>query len=256
MSAQQVTTRLLGRAALVALPAAIAALLFGPVGLMVALLLFGGLLLLPPLLGSGPVALLASLPGVGLSAGGVLALVILLLPLALLLPMILGVLVTIAIVALVALGWMGIGPLAGPIAMLRTLGRLLVLLPNLAQGLRAISKAASQAALAGGEAANGIGGAADRVGDLRAGLLAVQVPTLSATPTIHNISVVDLGVIPVPGWQIDAGSMNPVPALATDALDEAQVALRAARDRVNDQKAAIVQIAEALADMADLIEGR
>lgn len=256
LSAQQVTTRLLGRAALVALPAAVAVLLFGPIGLVIALLLFGGLLLLPPLLGSGPVALFSALPTLGLSAGSLLVLAVILLPIALLLPMVAGALVTIAIVALVTLGWMGIGPLAAPIALLRALMRLLSLLPNLSEGLRAIGKAASQAAEAGAQAAAGLGAAADKVGDLRSGLLAVQVPTVSATQTTHDIRLAGIGQISVPGWQIETSSMNPVPPLATDALGEAQTALRAARDRVNDQREAVGRIAGALSDMAQLIEGR
>jgi hypothetical protein len=254
LSAQQATTKLLLRAALVALPAAIAVLLFGPFGLVLALLLFGAALFLPPLAGKSLGGLMAALPAGGL---GLLTFILLLLvvgPILVALPAIVAPLVVLALLLLAALGWMGAGPLATPVLALRLMCRLAFLLPKLAAGLRKVSKAALLAASAGEKVAEGLGTAADRVGDLRAGLEAVQVPTLTASPAWNDVEVPGVGPVPVPGWSMQTGTLNPVPATATDALDAAQQAIRDARDRLDDQREAVAKIAEALAEMADLID--
>lgn len=255
LSAQQATTKLLMRAALVALPAAIAVLLFGPFGLILALLLFGAALFLPPLAGKSLGGLLAALPAGGLGLLTAVLLLLVLGPILVVLPGLVVTLVMLALVLLVALGWMGVGPLATPVMALRLLFRLAFLLPTLAGGLRFVAKSAQSAASAGEKVAAGIGTAADRVGDLRAGLEAVQVPTLTASPAWNDIEVPGVGSVPVPGWSMQTGTLNPVPAAATDALDAAQVALREARDRLDDQRAAVTKIADVLGEMADLIDG-
>lgn len=255
LSAQQATTKLLMRAALVALPAAIAVLLFGPLGLILALLLFGAALFLPPLAGKSLGGLMAVLPAGGL---GVLTFALLLLmvgPVLIVLPGIVAPLVVLALLLLAALGWMGVGPLATPLLAFRLMLRLAFLLPSLAGGLRKVSKAAQLAASAGGKVAEGVGTAADRVGDLRAGLQAVQVPTLSVSPAWNDVEIPGVGPVPMPGWSMQTGTLKPVPVMATDALDAAQVALREARDQLDDQREMIGKLSETLAEMADLIDG-
>lgn len=255
LSAQQATTKLLLRAALVALPAAIAVLLFGPFGLILALLLFGVALFLPPLAGKSLGGLMAALPAGGL---GLLTFILILLvvgPILIALPAIVVPLVVLAFLLLAALGWMGAGPLATLMLALRLMLRLAFLLPKLADGLRKVSKAALLAASAGEKVAEGIGIAADRVGDLRAGLEAVQVPTLTASPAWNDVEIPGVGPVPVPGWSMQTGTLNPVPTMATDALDAAQAALREARERLDDQRLMIAKISGTLTDMADLIEG-
>jgi X-X-X-Leu-X-X-Gly heptad repeat protein len=256
LSAQQATTKLLVRAALVALPAAIAVLLFGPFGLILALLLFGAALFLPPLTGRSLGGVLAALPAGGLGLLGVILLLLVLGPFLVVLPGLVFGLVVIALALLVVLGWMGAGPLATPMLALRLMLRLAFLLPSLAEGLRQVAKAATAAASAGEKVADGLGTAADRVGDLRAGLAALQVPTLSASPAWNDVALPGGGSVPVPGWAITTGTLNPVPEMATDALDAAQQAIRGARDRLDDQQTAIAKISDALDAMADLVEGR
>lgn len=256
LSAQQATTKLLVRAALVALPAAIAVLLFGPFGLILALLLFGAALFLPPLAGRSLGGVLAALPAGALGLLGLIVLLLVLGPFLIVLPGLVFALVSLAVVLLAALGWMGVGPLATPMLALRLMARLAFLLPSLAAGMRQAAKATQGAASAGEKVADGLGTAADRVGDLRAGLQAVQVPTLAASPAWNDVALPGGGSVPVPGWTITTGTLNPVPAMATDALDAAQVALREARDHLDDQREMFAKLSETLAEMADAIEGR
>lgn len=256
LSAQQATMKLLIRAALVALPAAIAVLLFGPFGLILALLLFGAALFLPPLAGKSLGGVLGALPGGALGLLGVILLLLVLGPFLIVLPGIVFALVAFALALLVVLGWMGAGPLATPVLALRLMLRLAFLLPSLATGMRQVAKATQGAASAGEKVADGLGTAADRVGDLRAGLQAVQVPTLAASPAWNDVALPGGGSVPVPGWSMQAGTLNPVPAMATDALDAAQVALRQARDHLDDQREMIAKLSDLLAEMADIIEGR
>ena len=256
LSAQQATTKLLLRAALVALPAAIAVLLFGPFGLILALLLFGAALFLPPLAGKSLGGLMAALPAGGLGLPGVVLLLLVLGPFLVVLPGLVLAIVALALGLLLALGWMGVGPLARPMLALRLMLRLAWLLPALAAGLRQVAKATRSAASAGEKVAEGLGTAADRLGDLRAGLQAVQVPTLTASPAWNDVALPGGGSVPVPGWSMQTGTLNPVPEMATDALDAAQVALREARDHLDDQREMIAMLSTLIAEMADVIEGK
>jgi len=228
-----------------------ASLLLAPLGLLLVVLL--------ALLANGRLPLgwlacvnptnLPALRGAGWTAlvGVVFVLALLLFSGPLLIALLLGV------VVLAALGWSGIGPLAGPLLVLRGLVMLIGLLPRLRAPLNAAAQSLGDLARAADQLGNGLDAADSNLGDARALLGVVSVPTLSVAQVWNNVTLpADLGDIPVPGMNITQGTEKPFADVATG-LGNVQTGLRDARDAARQQRDALNAVASAIGSLRDLL---
>lgn len=228
-----------------------ASLLLAPLGLLliVALaLLANGRLPLGWLACVNPTNLPA-LRGAGVTAlvGVVLVLALILFSGPLLIALVLG------LVVLAALGWSGIGPLAGPAQVLRGLVLLIGLLPRLRVPLNTAAQALGDLAHASDQLGNGLDAADSHLGDARAVLGVVAMPTISVAQVWNNVPLPGgHGDLSVPGLNITQGTEKPFADVASG-LGDVQNGLRDARDAARQQRDALNIVAAAIGSLRDLL---
>lgn len=155
---------------------------------------------------------------------------------------------------LLALGWAGIGPLAPLAAVLRGLVALVGLLPRLGAPLHAAAEALARAARAAEAARDGLGKAENQLGQAKAALAMVAVPTIDAKPAPQTLSLPrGLGDVQVPGWTIGTGEARPFDGVVRTALEGAEQGLGEARGAAERSRAALDNAAAALAGLRALL---